>query len=120
MKYSSKFDIDLKIGKELEDKLEGILSGRVRAEVKRDFWAKRTGNVAIEFESRGKPSGIAVTDSLYWIIGIEGGVVIIAETEKVKKIARKYYRAGAIKSMGDKNTSRAVLIPMNEYIRLLI
>lgn len=32
-------------------------------EVKEDFMAAKTGNIAVEFECRGKPSGIAVSKS---------------------------------------------------------
>lgn len=37
-------------------------------EIKTDYMAARTGNVAIEYESRGKASGIVATQAdLYWI-----------------------------------------------------
>lgn len=119
MNHTSDFDLDLQLGQELEKQLEGILTGRVVAEVKRDFAAKRTGNIAIEYKSRGKPSGIAVTKSKYWIIGIENGAVIIAETEKVKAIARHYLKLYGDKPMGDNDTSRGILIPLNDYVRLI-
>lgn len=120
MNYSAEFDISLKLGKELEDKLSGILKGDFVAEVKRDYFTQHTGNVAIEYQSRGKPSGIAITKAPYWIIGIENGPVIIAETEQVKTVAREYFNKGHIKAMGDNNTSKAVLIPLKDYVSKLI
>lgn len=42
-------------------------SGRtLHIEVKNDSLKEHTGNVAIEFECRGKPSGIAVTKAKWW------------------------------------------------------
>lgn len=37
-------------------------------EVKEDFFCAKTGNVAIEIESRGKPSGITTSVADYWSI----------------------------------------------------
>lgn len=39
----------------------------VLIEVKEDFMCKRTGNVAVEFQCRGKPSGIETSLSDYYI-----------------------------------------------------
>jgi len=36
-------------------------------EVKFDEMADYTGNIAIEYESRGKPSGISITKAIYWV-----------------------------------------------------
>ena len=36
-------------------------------EVKTDIYPRDTGNIVIEFESRGKPSGISVTEADYFI-----------------------------------------------------
>ena len=39
-------------------------------EIKEDFMCKHTGNVALEFKSRGKLSGINVSESDYYIYAI--------------------------------------------------
>jgi hypothetical protein len=39
----------------------------IKIEVKEDFLGEQTGNVGLEFECRGKPSGIQVTESDYYI-----------------------------------------------------
>lgn len=36
-------------------------------EIKTDIYPRDTGNIAIEFESRGKPSGIAVTEADFFV-----------------------------------------------------
>ena len=67
--YCKEFDLDLKYGQGREKKLAAIFdTDKFKVEVKteRDWWFK-TGNIAIEIESYGKPSGISVTESDYWV-----------------------------------------------------
>lgn len=42
----------------------------VHVEVKEDFLCKNTGNIAVEVECRGKPSGLAVTEADWWVYRI--------------------------------------------------
>ena len=44
----------------------------VLLEVKEDFMCKRTGNVAVEFQCRGKPSGIARSHADYYVYKVHG------------------------------------------------
>jgi hypothetical protein len=51
--------------------IEALLEGRkVLFEVKEDVRASDTGNVVIECESRGKPSGIRTTKADFWLFRI--------------------------------------------------
>mgnify|MGYP003636664967 FL=1 len=59
------FDYDLVIGQKGEKLVDHIFKNAT-VEVKRDFWTGTTGNIAVEFESRGKPSGISKTKSDYY------------------------------------------------------
>ena len=63
----SKFDIDLKYGQIREQLFADIMEGKEQVEVKteRGMW-KTTGNIAIEWMSRGKLSGIATTEAYWW------------------------------------------------------
>ncbi len=123
MEFNNDFRYDLQIGKEGESLVHKILSGK-KLEVKRDSWTGRTGNLAIEFESRGKPSGIATTEADYWVFVLSGQyedkVIIIIETTRLKNVARKYYMDGRTKKMGDSNTSIAVLIPLVEISNFIV
>lgn len=48
--------------------IEGVFdSQRITFEVKNDLMAHKTGNVAIEYECRGKPSGLTTTTADHWI-----------------------------------------------------
>ena len=59
------FDLDLKFGQEKENELQEILH-KEPIECKTDKLCKRTGNVFIEFEDAGKPSGIRITKSTFY------------------------------------------------------
>jgi hypothetical protein len=119
MEYCNDFRYDLKVGQIGEQLLNDILTLKT-IEVKRDSWIYKSGNIAIEFESRNKPSGIAKSQSEYWAIIFSGGykdeIIIIIKTNRLKNICRKYYKLGNIKSMGDNNTSKAILIPIKEIL----
>lgn len=117
MKHNNNFEYDLEFGQEGEDIIADIFENK-KIEVKRDNWVGRTGNVAIEYKSRGKPSGIATTQADYWIIMFsreyQDKFMFIIETQRLKEVTKKYFNKGSIKKMGDSNTSSAVLIPIKE------
>ena len=53
-----KFDLDLKYGKVREKRVADMLQDKkIEVKSERDMWV-RTGNIAIEYECYGKPSGI--------------------------------------------------------------
>lgn len=117
MNFNNDFRYDLEVGKEGERIVDSLFKDKL-LEVKRDSWVAKSGNIAIEYESRGKPSGIATTEADYWVIIFSGDykdkVIYIFETERLKEIARRYYINGSTKAMGDSNSSMAVLIPIKE------
>ena len=119
MNYNNDFKHDLEVGQVGEQLLGSILSSKT-IEVKRDSWICKSGNIAIEYESRGKPSGIATSEATYWAIIFSGEyndeMILIIEIERLKKIARQYFLKGKTKAMGDNNTSKAVLIPIKELM----
>lgn len=120
MNHCNDFKYDLKIGQLGEELLNDILQNK-KIEVKRDSWVYKSGNIAIEYESRGKPSGIAKSEADYWSFIFSGGyedeIIIIIKSSRLKIICREYYKKGKVKSMGDNNTSKAVLIPITEILK---
>ena len=115
---NNKFDIDLKYGHEREQRLASILDkdkNKIEVKTERDWWFK-TGNIAIEVECNGKPSGIMATKADYWVhILAEGDkdyCRLIFDTRTVKRLAKKYI--GTLKNGGDGWRSRFVLIPLAE------
>ena len=56
-----KFDIDLAYGEVRENMIADMLQNKkIEVKSERDVW-QRTGNIAIEYECYGKPSGINAT-----------------------------------------------------------
>lgn len=110
----NRFDIDLARGELAELELVKLMMG-TKLEVKRDFMAHKTGNVAIEFMSRGKLSGISVSESSHYAI-MTDNVTIIIEVERLKEICREWYKEHGFVVGGDDNTSRIVLLPTSKLL----
>ena len=92
-KNRKKFDIDLEYGQVREKKVADMLQGKkIEVKSERGMW-QRTGNIAIEFESYGKPSGIAATESDYWFhnlcVGDETFCTLVFDVNSLKKIIDK-------------------------------
>jgi hypothetical protein len=107
------FDIDLKTFTPREDSFAAILGGDKTVEVKSDQICQYTGNVFVEFEQYGKPSGIAVTSADYWAFEYEQDCWLLVPTGKLKSVARLAYRQGLRRNGGDNNNFTGVLIPIS-------
>lgn len=59
---------------------------QITFELKNDELASQTGNVGIEFESRGRPSGIARTQAVYWVHYFDEKFHLV-QTEKLRREA---------------------------------
>jgi hypothetical protein len=118
----SKFDLDLRYGQEIENKLLEALRGTVEVKAERDIWLK-TGNIAIEYASRGKPSGIEVTEADHWaqalIVGNQPFCYLLFPTPVMRGMVRYYRenRPDTLMNGGDSYTSELVLMPLKEIIK---
>lgn len=112
MKFNSDFKYDLKLGQIKENELANILENKT-IEVKYDLKALCTKNVFVEYESRGVPSGISKTFSDYYCFCFSGTFHLI-ETEYLKEKCRKYLTTERDTMGGDSDTSRGILLPINE------
>ena len=115
MKFNSDFKYDLEVGQVEERWLAQLLTGN-KIEVKRDFLAHKTGNVFVEYESRGRPSGIATSMADHWAFILEDETVIIIKTERLKAKCRERFKGGNTVSGGDSDTSMGVLLPVSLLI----
>ena len=119
MEYNSDFRYDLKFGVvEGESWFHNIVSNS-KVEVKTDRLTEKTGNVYIEYESRGKPSGIVTSQADYWVYKVSEGRAIIIEKEELKRklrelVKNKKARMGV--KGGDNNTSLGILVNIKELI----
>jgi hypothetical protein len=116
-KDRKKFDIDLAYGKVREDMIKDMLQDKkIEVKSERDVW-KRTGNIAIEYECYGKPSGINATEADYWFhnlcVGEDIYATLIFKTENLKKILDSLERKVSVNG-GDHNASRMYLISLQK------
>ena len=112
MKYNNDFQFDLKVGQAKEIELGNILNDKT-IEVKYDLRALETNNVYVEYQSRGKLSGISTTKSDYYCCAY-GEAYHLIETKILKERCRKYLNTNRDKLGGDNNTSKGILLPINE------
>lgn len=112
MKYNNDFKYDLKVGQIKEEELGKILSEK-RIEVKYDLQALDTGNVYVEYESRGKRSGISTSEAEFYCFAF-GDTFHLIETKLLKSRCRKYINTNRDKRGGDSNTSKGILLPIKE------
>ena len=110
MRFCSDFRHDLEIGQLAEKALADIIENKT-VEVKNDLKALDTGNLFVEYFSRGKPSGICTTQADYWCFVIDDIYILIA-TEKLKEMLRPLYKTKSDIKGGDNNTSHGILLPI--------
>ena len=121
MNNDKRFDIDLEYGKVFEQKVADMLQNRkIEVKTEREKW-KSTGNIVIEFESRGRPSGIATTEADYWFHNLALGDDIVMTLVFPTKILRNYIVQTMPKAVrgGDNNTSRLYLINLSNLVKMI-
>jgi len=111
-----KFDLDLQYGQVREKIVADMLQDKkIEVKSERGMWLQ-TGNIAIEYESYGKPSGINATDSDYWFhnlcVGDDVFATLVFETKMLKKIINASINENQVRSVsgGDHNASKMYLI----------
>ena len=112
-----KFDIDLEYGQVREKQVADMLQDKkIEVKSERDLWQK-TGNIAIEYQSYGKPSGIEATESDYWFhnlcVGDETFCTLVFDTNSLKKIIKNLDSKKSV-SGGDNNASRMYLLNLQK------
>ncbi len=116
IKDRKKFDLDLQYGQVREKIVADMLQDKkIEVKSERGMWLK-TGNIAIEYECYGKPSGINATKSDYWFhnlcVGDEVFATLVFETKMLKKIINASINENQVRSVsgGDHNASRMYLM----------
>lgn len=123
IKELKKFDIDLEFGKQWEKYIDDLFCGAKTAEVKteRDRW-QGTGNICIEVESYGKPSGLEATESDVWVHNLvkDGQLVcsLMFPTDVLKELVPKATK-GTVMG-GDNRASKLNLVPLKKLIQVVM
>jgi hypothetical protein len=93
-----------------------FVNKKIEVKSERDIW-QSTGNIAIEYESYSKPSGIKATESDYWFhnlcIGDEEYCTLVFKTEVLRKIVEQLDTFKTV-SGGDHNASRMFLVNLQK------
>lgn len=114
MEFNSDFRYDLKVGQVAEQALAAIFEGK-KVEVKRDRKARLTGNIFVEYESRGKPSGISTSEADYWCFVVEETFILLT-AQRLKEIVEPLKGTDKERRGGDNNTSVGVLLRIADII----
>lgn len=98
---------------EYDVKLKTIF-GQVKIEMKCDYSHAKYGNVAVEYWSRGKPSGIMITEADYWIYRIyekdgTSGMYLIKTTDLVLMISNHMYK-DRVEDVGDRGSGTCIFL----------
>ena len=114
MQYNSNFKYDLAVGQIAEKALAEIFENK-KVEVKTDFKAKTTGNLFIEFKSRGKDSGITTTQADYCALKLK--ICSCLLKQKSSDFSLKTLKVQTPKDAEEIPTSIGVLLPLNTLIQ---
>ena len=111
----TKFSKDLKYGKKHE-KL--VMESRLDYELKTDRLAHKTGNVYVEYESRGKNSGITTSKSNLWIFKIvyKKDKHLFSIEIPLDRLRKMVYNKYPITLGGDHRTSKGYLVPLLDLV----
>ena len=121
MNNDKRFDLDLQYGQVFEQKVADMLqNSTIEVKTEREKW-KSTGNIVIEFESRGKPSGIATTEAVYWFHNLALGEDIVMTLVFPTKILKNYIVQAMPRVVrgGDNNTSRLYLLNLQDLVKMI-
>ena len=103
----------MQFGSIREDKIADMLTNKkIEVKSERGKWME-TGNICIEYQSYGKPSGIEATEADFWFhnlcIGDEIFCTLVFDVPKLKKLVKKLDYLKSV-SGGDHNASRMYLV----------
>ncbi len=112
-----KFDIDLSYGSIREDKIiDMFLNKKIEVKSEKNMW-QDTGNICIEYESWGRPSGIKATEADYWFhnlcVGENEYCTLVFKTEVLRSIVNDLDKFKSV-SGGDNKASKMFLINLQK------
>ena len=114
-----RFDINLLEGKLSESNIAKLLE---TIEVKKDYQAWRTGNIAVEYECNNRPSGISTTKAKYvaYILVDQGqteNIMFFIKTNLLIQMCSQFLGVqGRDIRGGDNYASKLILLPIEELV----
>ena len=91
-----------------------------KIEVKEDFLVYKWGNVAVEYESRNKPSGISTTEAVCYIYKTHEKLGLIRfyiiRTDTLREMIRQKLYVRIVENSGDKGSNtKNYLFALNDF-----
>tara|TARA_Y100001951_G_C11294609_1_gene274653 strand:- start:2151 stop:2552 length:402 start_codon:yes stop_codon:yes gene_type:complete len=119
--FNDNFAYDLEFGRIREQRLsEILLNKKIEVKTERGKWVD-TGNLAIEIECRGKPSGLAATEAEYWmhILEVNGKEFcsLLFPVHALKTLLKGIKNPNIVNG-GDDNAARLVLVPVGDIFKI--
>jgi hypothetical protein len=99
---------------------------KVETKAEMDFWFK-TGNMAVEYFSRGQKSGLATTEADVWVHEFyfppphdeQVCFRMVWDVETLKRVCHDAYERGQIiKAIGEDGAQHCVLLPLGDILGL--
>lgn len=121
------FQLQMEEAQVAEGKLRRFLSDmtdkKVELKTERKMWHD-TGNIVIEYESYGKPSGIAATKADYWVHELrsqedETLVYLMFPTPILRKVCNQLMEQDAWRVGGENKKMEMVLLKLEELFSML-
>jgi hypothetical protein len=125
VKFSAgkKFDIQLLQGLRSERRFARLLcfANIEFIEIKKEDWLwERTGNIAIEYECRARPSGLNVTEADMWVHDVQRGgetlFYLMFPMRKLRDLVTLARLRGHVRDGGDDGQSKMALIRLTDLL----
>jgi len=117
----NRFDLSLSEAEGFENDLAKLLQdSTIELKTERGMWYK-TGNICIEFEWNGKPSGIATSEADWWTHELRLDGKTVAYITIPRKTLRRVLRPLKDKFIecGDDKKGKGIIINLHKLFRLL-
>jgi len=117
------WDISLEFGEHHENEVRQIFEGDGTIEVKADKAWHKTGNIAIEYKFRNRPSGISTTEAKWWCVVLtnkmnprKSDAILVCEVSRLRAHLKSMFRNLRRVNGGFKNASRLLLVPVRMFL----
>ena len=98
-------------------KLLGLKAEEIEVKTERNWWDS-TGNICIEIERRGKPTGLTTTKAKVWVHVLAKGnkqfLRLVIDVPVLKKLTAKY--KDNWKMVGNRRETKGIMIPFGKII----
>ncbi len=112
-----RWDFDWERGRQGELFVQDVMAAiqaKTPVEVKRDDRTADTGRIYVEYECKGRPSGIQTSQSPLWAFVLGGNAVLFIPIDALKQLARQawQYPRNRVECTRGSHPTKGVTIPL--------